>query len=137
MFNPIEIEKLVSGLLVTIDTVNKTLDNANNLITIPGVYDAVDDLQISMKNFKSIMKKLDESNMQEAINAGHLALDSLTETLDKTNSMLEPNSPIQYNVIKMTSELEETARSIRSLIEILERNPQALIFGKDNEAKGE
>jgi hypothetical protein len=35
----------------------------------------------------------------------------------------------------MTSELEETARSIRSLVDLLERNPEALIFGK--EVKGE
>ena len=28
-------------------------------------------------------------------------------------------------------ELEETARSIRSLVDTLERHPQALIFGKD------
>jgi len=75
--------------------------------------------------------------LQEVINSGRSALDSLTETLAKTKDLLEPNSPIQYNVIKMSSELEETARSIRLLIETLERNPQALIFGKDKEVKGE
>lgn len=45
--------------------------------------------------------------------------------------MLKPNSPLQYNIIKLTGELEETARSIRSLVDTLERHPQALIFGKD------
>ncbi len=83
------------------------------------------------------MQKVDASNIQEAINAGHLALESLTVTLGKTNNILEPNSPAQYNLIKLTGELEETARSIRSLVDTLERNPQALIFGKDKKAKGE
>ena len=82
------------------------------------------------------MQKVDDSNLQEAIDTGHEALEYLSATLSKTNAMLEPDSPVQYNLIKLTGELEETARSIRSLIEILERNPQALIFGRD-EAKGE
>ena len=81
------------------------------------------------------MLKVDNSNLKEAINAGHLALDSLSKTMDKTNKMMEPNSPIQYNLIELTEEFEETARAIRSLIETLERNPQELIFGKDR--KGE
>ena len=76
------------------------------------------------------MQKVDESNLHNAIDAGHTALDSLTK-------LLEPNSPVQYNLIKLTGELEETARSIRSLVETLERNPQELIFGKKKEAKGE
>ena len=83
------------------------------------------------------MLKVDNSKIQEAIAAGHLALENLRQTLDKTSKMMEPNSPIQYNLIELTNEFEETSRAIRSLIETLERNPQELIFGKDRNAKGE
>ncbi len=83
------------------------------------------------------MLKVDNSNIQEAINAGHLALENLSTTLNKTSKMMEPNSPIQYNMIELTREFEETARAIRSLIETLERNPQELIFGRGKNAKGE
>ena len=79
------------------------------------------------------MQTVDESNLQEAINAGHIALEKLDTTLTLTNRVLQPNSPLQYSVIKMTGELEETARAIRGLVEMLERNPQAFIFGKDTE----
>ena len=135
--NTIDIEKVTSTILETIDSANVTLVNANDLITTPGLFEAIDDMKESLKNFKRIMQKVDDSNLQDAINAGHLALENLSSTLGKTNDMLEPDSPVQYNLIKLTGELEETARSIRSLIEILERNPQALIFGRDNKAKGE
>ena len=91
----------------------------------------------SLKIFKGILLKVDASNIQETIDAGHHALDSLSKTLDKTSRVMEPNSPIQYNLIELTNEFEETARAIRSLIETLERNPQELIFGKDRNAKGE
>lgn len=135
--NAIDIKEVSSVLLETIKSVDKTINNANALITIPGIPQAVEDMQVSLSNFKYIMQKIDASNLQEAINAGHLALENLTITLGKTNNILEPNSPAQYNLIKLTGELEETARSIRSLVETLERNPQALIFGKEKKAKGE
>ena len=77
------------------------------------------------------MAQADDSNLKEAIDAGHVALEKLDTTLVLTNRVLKPNSPLQYNVIEMTDELTETARAIRALVETLERNPQALIFGKD------
>ncbi len=142
--NAIDIDNVSTVLLETITNANSTLQiadetitNANALITLPGIPTAIEDMQASLSNFKNIMQKIDASNITEAIDAGHLALESLTVTLGKTNNILEPNSPAQYNLIKLTGELEETARSIRSLVETLERNPQALIFGKDKKAKGE
>ena len=101
-------------------------------------------LQASLVVFRSVLTKVNESNLKETINSGNEALGKIYETLELfddtlvlTNDVLQPNSPLQYNVIKMTSELEETARSVRSLVETLERHPQALIFGKDVEAEGE
>ena len=128
-------EQALTNANKAIDNTIKTVNNANKLITTPTITEAIEDIGVSLKNFKSIMLKVDNSNLQEAINAGHLALDSLSKTMDKTNKMMEPNSPIQYNLIELTEEFEETARAIRSLIETLERNPQELIFGKDR--KGE
>jgi len=110
-----------------------TLKGANKLVNAPAVQASVQDLEASMKSFRSILRKVDESNLQEAINAGHTALEKLDETLTMTSRVLEPNSPLQYSVIKMTTELEETARSIRLLVEMLEHNPQAFILGKDVE----
>jgi paraquat-inducible protein B len=135
--NALDIEEIVSELLGTLRGANETLHSANELINTPEIQDSIENMRLTLQSFKSVMQKVDESSLQEVINTGETALDSLTETLEKTNDLLEPNSPIQDNVIKMTSELEETARSIRLLIETLERNPQALIFGKDREVKGE
>jgi paraquat-inducible protein B len=120
-----------------IDSTIDTFNNANTLITTPGIPEVIEDIRVSLKNFKSIMLKVDNSNIQEAINAGHLALENLSKTLDNTSKVMDPNSPIQYNMIELTREFEETARAIRSLIETLERNPQELIFGRSKNAKGE
>ncbi len=124
----LEIEEIGKELL-------STLKGANKIINTPEIPVIVSDLQASLQSFRSILKKVDESSLPEAINAGYVALDKLEETLTLTNRVLNPNSPLQYNVIKLSAELEETARSIRALVETLERNPQSLIFGKDIEGE--
>ena len=110
-----------------------TLQGTDKLFNSGEVKNSVDELEASLKSLRSILKKVDESNLKEAINAGHVALERLDTTLVLTNRVLKPNSPLQYSIIEMTTELEETARSIRALVETLERNPQSLIFGKDLE----
>lgn len=108
-----------------------TLQGTNKIVNSPEIESTVQDLEKSMESLRSILKKMDESKIKEAIDAGHVALDKLGTTLTLTNRILKPNSPLQYNVIQLTGELEETARAIRALVETLERNPQSLIFGKD------
>ena len=124
----VEIDKIGNELL-------GTLKGTNELINSDEVKDAVKELDDAMKSFRSILGKVDESNLKEAIDSGQVALDKLGITLELTNRILVPNSPLQYNVNKLTGELEETARSIRALVETLERNPQALIFGKEGEGQ--
>ena len=138
------VDEIINESKQTIQKANQAIDTAINIakkadefIASPSITEAIEDMRVSLKSFKSILLKVDDSNIKEAIDAGHHALDSLSETLDKTSRVMEPNSPIQYNLIELTNEFEETARAIRSLIETLERNPQELIFGKDQNKKGE
>lgn len=62
-------------------------------------------------------------------------LDSLQKTLEGLESLLGEDSALQYNTRQITSELTVTIRSIRSLLEYLERDPQALLLGKEGEKK--
>lgn len=108
-----------------------TLQGTNRIVNSPEIEGTVQDLEKAMASLRSILKKVDSSNIKEAIDAAHVALDKLGTTLTLTNKILKPNSPLQYNVIQLSDELSETARAIRALVETLERNPQSLIFGKD------
>ena len=135
--NKVDIDKLSLELL-------RTLEGTNRLFNGPEIKGALDDLQSSLQSFRSVLQKVDNSNLKETINSGHVVMDKITETMgtfDETliqvNRVLKPNSPLQYNIIKLTGELEETARSIRSLVDTLERHPQAFIFGKGEQVEEE
>ena len=116
----------------------KTLEGTSKIFNGPEVQGTLEELQLSLQVFRRTLQKIDNSNLQKTINSGHVVMEKITETMEtfdetlsQANRVLKPNSPLQYNIIKLTGELEETARSIRSLVDTLERHPQALIFGKD------
>jgi hypothetical protein len=48
---------------------------------------------------------------------------------------LGPDSALNYNARQVTNELSLAIRSIRSLLEYLERDPQALLLGKEGDKK--
>ncbi len=79
-----------------------------------------------MGSLKSILRQVDESNIDEAIEAARGVLRNI-------ELLLQPSAPLHYNAVRVTNELEETARAIRALVELLERRPQALIFGPGKE----
>ena len=53
------------------------------------------------------------------------------KTLVGVEGMLNPNAPLHYQLLEVTRELSATARTMRSFIELLERKPESLFFGKE------
>lgn len=133
--NALNIEEIAAVLIDTLKGASQTIDSANELISDPGIAGTIEDMRASLASFRNIMHDVDSANVDVVIGSAQAALDGLNETLSTTNHLLKPDSPLQYNAIKMTSELEETARAIRTLIETLERDPQSLIFGRDKKTK--
>ena len=90
-----------------------------------------------MLEFDNALRKLEGNSLdvEKAIAAGYQTLEKTQVTMGLIDEVLEPGSPFQYRLIELTEELAETARSIRILVDLLERNPNAIIFGKD--ASGE
>jgi len=92
---------------------------------------AVAELTTTLEEIKGVSGKVNEETIPK-VNA---SLDQLQETLNGIESTLGPDSALNYNARQVTSELALAIRSIRSLLEYLERDPQALILGKEGHKK--
>ena len=57
------------------------------------------------------------------------------QLLDNANQLIEPNSVLDAELNNMLLQGGDAARSLRVLIDYLERHPEALIRGKTGEAK--
>lgn len=152
------IKQSVEGILAKLDKVDipeigksflEALQGVSSIVNSEEIQNSTDDIAASLASLRTVLGNLEESDVAGVVNKARDALTKIEifleqmgntlgnvdNTLEDTQEILQPNAPLQYNLIKMSSELEETARAIRSLIEMMERNPQSLIFGK--ESKGE
>jgi paraquat-inducible protein B len=59
----------------------------------------------------------------------------MQEAMEGVGATLGPDSALSYNARQVTNELSLAIRSIRSLLDYLERDPQALILGKEGDKK--
>jgi paraquat-inducible protein B len=113
-----------------------TLEGANRLVNAPELKAAVAELEITLGTFRSLLRKLDQhveplaGNIDQTVTAGRETLEGLQLTLDLMNEVLMSDSPLQYRYMQMADELSEAARSIRTFVDLLERNPESMIFGK-------
>jgi paraquat-inducible protein B len=112
------------------DNIVGILQGTNDLVNKPADEQTVTDLQASFRSFRKILDNLEQAEVDDIVSSASAVLKNLDSTLTMVNAALEPNAPLQYNVIKVTGELEETSRSVRALIETLQRRPQSLIFGR-------
>jgi paraquat-inducible protein B len=109
------------------------LDGTNELLNTAETEQTVTDLQASMRALKNILRNVESADLEQTIKSANNVLGNVNNTLTMIDGVLTPNSPLQYNIIQVTSELEETARALRSLVQMLERQPQAIIFGRGAE----
>jgi len=135
------------------------LESANGYLVFPTIPAPLEQI---VQKVDKILEKFDKvplekigKNLQEAVAALTATLEEIktmsgsvnAETLPKVNATLEDlqgtlkgiettlgaDSPLNYNVRTITDELSATLRSVRSLVDFLDRNPQALIFGKEGD----
>ena len=90
-----------------------------------GVEEAIVDGRAALKDARGTLKLVGET-----IRTGRVALKRAQDTLSLVDTVLKSDSPLQRGYIELADVLTETARSIKSFVDMLSRNPDAFIFGK-------
>jgi paraquat-inducible protein B len=125
----------VNDLLNKIETVpieqigkdlGDTLKNVKSLSESKELLEAVQALNETLQETRQLVKNLD-SNIAPEISS---TLDQAQKTLVSVEGTLGQDSPLQHQLRQAFMELGEAARSVRILVDYLERHPNALIYGK-------
>jgi len=112
------------------------MHGSNALINDPSAKHMMGDLHATLRSFRHVIEALDKQtepmaeNLNAALTAGRKTLDQAEITLRNINDTLDPASPLQYRVNQLSQDLSDMARAIRSFVDLLERHPNAVIFGK-------
>jgi paraquat-inducible protein B len=125
----------VSSLLSKVETVpiekigkdlETTLENVKNITASAELIQAVRSLNQTLQETRELAQNLNQ-NIAPNITA---TLDQAQQTLVSVEGTLGKDAPLQYELREALEELGDAARSLRVLLEYLERHPDALIFGK-------
>jgi len=115
------------------------LEGTNSLVHAPELRQSIAQVHDTLALFHTMLQHLDPkmndltTNIDQTIIAGRAAVAQSEQTLKLINTMLDPKAPMQYRVQQMMLEVGDMARSVRVLVDLLERNPNAIIFGKKEE----
>ncbi|MEO5366514.1 MAG: MlaD family protein [Magnetococcus sp. WYHC-3] len=119
-----EVLGLVSGLnrtanapeiLETVRTLNQTLKEIG--ILIPHVDRQVEPLT---------------RELTAGATAARGSLEELEKAMQTLQAVIGPQTPLYYQMLEATRELSETSRALRDVLELMERNPESILFGKPN-----
>ncbi len=92
----------------------------------------------AIKDLNGLLKELGTMSgkvSRETLPKIDKSLDELSTTLQGISSTIGPDSALSYNSRAVMDELSMAIRSLKSLLDYLEKNPQALILGKEGDKK--
>jgi paraquat-inducible protein B len=94
---------------------------------------AVGALRTSLDQLQTFTAELNNSigpGFSDVIEQSRRAMQSGQKALSAAEGMLSADSPVGDQLNETLRELAKAARAISALADLLERNPQALIYGK-------
>ena len=131
------VDKLDKVDIVAIGSeLQSTLKGTAAIANSPNLDKTIADLAASLSSLRGILRKVDEraepitANLEQALAAARDALEKSKATMAAVEGVLSPESPMHDNAARLAQELSSTAKSLRSLVEMLERSPQSLLFGR-------
>ncbi len=119
---------------------NNVLTDVRQLIDTLPLASTLDSMQVALSDLRRFINNLDAhtgtlaSSADETLAAFRRAAESANPVMAEAEALLgdtrQMEGPLAAQLIETLDELAGAARSIRILAEYVERNPNAIIFGK-------
>jgi len=121
-----------------------TLDSIKDIATSPGLKQAVsnaektrEQLGQTLGSARHTFDNVDQhvgplsTSLEKTSDSTDLAVKQARVTLGSLNTTIQPNSPLSYQAVQTLQDVSAAARSIKELADYIQRNPNALIRGRD------
>jgi paraquat-inducible protein B len=110
------------------------LQGIDSLVNSPKVYGMIAELQVTLGETTSLLKEINGEIRPLTANANEL-MDAMTVAISDADTLIGSLQTVaaenQVELYMTLKELKEAARAMRNLLDYLERNPDAAIWGKD------
>ena len=125
LVNSAELQESIAALNQTLNQAQQFAATLNKVIT-PELRSAVANLNTTLKHTRQLAQNFDKTVVPEL----DATLKEAQSTLNAIKGSVSKDSQLYYELMRVLKELGGAARSIRVMADYLERNPDALIYGK-------
>ena len=133
----VDFEGFGKALRAAIDGINATVNSPGLQKALQSLPDTLVALNKTLGSVQQLAGHLDErsgpllKSMQQASERSTVAVEQARATLESVQGLADAGSPLAGQLVGVLEELRGTARSIRLLADYLERNPSALVRGRE------
>jgi len=130
----LDFEAIGKGITGTLGRVDRVLDS-------PGLDQSIAELPKTITAIRLLATNLDNRtgplsvSMQGTSEEARRSAEALRTTLDGVRVLLAPDGPLAVQLTQTVVDLGQAARTLRDLADYLERNPNALLFGRAKAAQ--
>ena len=128
-----QVKPLSAGVSETLRDVQKLVKDADVQVATlgPNLNEAIGDGRKLIRNVDGSVESI-KANLETALSAATSALKQAEKLFQDLDSSAAPDARLMYQLTETLAEVQKAARSISTLADYLERNPEALLSGKGN-----
>lgn len=133
----IDFDGFGKALRAAIDGINSTLSSPGLRTALQNLPETLANLNKTLASVETLAGNLDKrsgplmTSMQQTSERSTAAVEQARATLESMQGLVDAGSPLAGQLVNVLEELRGTARSIRLLADYLERNPSALVRGRE------
>jgi len=133
----IDFEGFGKAVRAAVDGVNLTLNSPGLQAALQSLPETLTNVNKALASVQQLAANLDKrsgpmlTSLQSASDRSTAAIEQARATLQSMQGLVDAGSPLAGQLVAVLDELRGTARSIRLLADYLERNPSALVRGRE------
>ncbi|HSO43356.1 MAG TPA: hypothetical protein VLR47_11070, partial [Rhodospirillales bacterium] len=106
--------------------VRTAINSVTTVINNPQLAEVVPNLNETLVNVRHLSETLDQKLGPVIERAATRA----EQTMGSANALVQPNSPVVFDMANALREVTAAARSLRNLTDVIARDPNSLLFGR-------
>jgi len=121
--------------------ITATLARVDGILDHPDLDRAIVELPKTIAAVRHLANNLDNrteplaTSLRGTSDEARRSVESLRATLDGVHTLLAPDGPLAVQLTQTVGDLGRAARALRDLADYLERNPNAVLFGRAKDAQ--
>ena len=133
----IEFDTIAASLAGMLDGMNQLVNSPEILASIESLDRTLQNTNAAVNDLRSLIEGIETevlpvaANLDSTRQRAGAAAEELEATLASIRTMIEPGSPIAHQLEAALREISSAARALSALVEYLERDPSALIRGRE------